>query len=206
MYFENNTGDESLDHWRKALSELITADLSQSKYLTVLSGDKLYNILKRENLLEAKSYSSEDLVKVAEQGRVANVLRGSYTKAGDTFRINAMLQNVSTGEMLGTERVETSGEEGLFNAVDDLTRKIKGNFQLSPEQIASDFDNEVGKITTTSLEAYNYYREGRILFLRNDYEQSIPLMEKAIAIDPNFAMAYRSIAVALNNMGQYEGV
>jgi tetratricopeptide (TPR) repeat protein len=204
LYFENNTGDESLDHWRKALSELITADLSQSKYLTVLSGDKLFNILRRENLLEAKSYSSEDLVKVADQGRVTNVLRGSYTKAGDTFRINAMLQNVSTGEMLGTERVEANGEEGLFTAVDELTRKIKSNFQLSPEQIASDFDNEVGKITTTSPEAYNYYREGRILYQRADYEQSIPLMEKAIAIDPDFAMAYRSIGVAYHNIRQYE--
>ena len=202
MYFENNTGDESLDHWRKALSELITADLSQSKYLTVLSGDKLFNILKRENLLEAKSYSSEDLVKVAEQGRIANVLRGSYTKAGDTFRINAMLQNVSTGEMIGTERVEASGEEGLFTAVDELTRKIKANFKLSPEQIASDFDNEVGKITTSSTEAYNYYREGRILFLRGDSKQSIPLMERAIVIDPDFAMAYRSIGVAYNNSGE----
>jgi TolB-like protein len=97
LYFENNTGDESLDHWRKALSELIATDLSHSKYLTVLSGDKLFNILRRENLLEAKSYSSEDLTKVAEQGRVSNILRGSYTKAGETFRINSMLQNVSTG-------------------------------------------------------------------------------------------------------------
>jgi len=202
LYFENNTGDESLNHWRKALSELVTADLSQSKYLTVLSGDRLFNILRRENLLEAKSYSSEDLVKVAEQGRIANVLRGSYTKAGDTFRINAMLQNVSSGEMLGTERVEASGEEGLFTAVDELTRKIKANFKLSPEQIASDFDNEVGKITTSSTEAYNYYREGRILFLRGDSKQSIPLMERAIAIDPNFAMAYRSIGVAYNNSGE----
>jgi serine/threonine protein kinase/tetratricopeptide (TPR) repeat protein len=202
LYFENNTGDESLDHWRKALSELITADLSQSRYLAVLSGDRLYNILSRENLLEAKSYSSEDLAKVADQGRVTNVLRGSYTKAGDTFRINAMLQNVSTGEMLGTERVEADGEEGLFTAVDELTRKIKANFQLSPEQIASDFDNEVGKITTSSPEAYNYYREGRLLFLRYDFRQSISLMEKAIAIDPNFAMAYRSIGIAYINMDE----
>ena len=51
MYFENNTGDPNLDHWRKALSELLTADLSQSKYLTVMSGDKLFNILNDLNLL-----------------------------------------------------------------------------------------------------------------------------------------------------------
>ena len=47
MYFENNTGDESLDYWRKALSDLIITDLSQSKYIQVLSGDKLYNILEK---------------------------------------------------------------------------------------------------------------------------------------------------------------
>jgi serine/threonine protein kinase/ribosomal protein L40E len=52
MYFENNTGNNGLDHWRKALSDLLIADLSQSKYLRVLSGERLFNILEEMDLLE----------------------------------------------------------------------------------------------------------------------------------------------------------
>ncbi len=200
MYFENNTGDQNLDHWRKALSELLTADLSQSKYITVMSGDKLFNILNDLNLLEAKSYSSKDLEEVGSRGRVENIVRGSYTKAGDNFRINIMLQKVNTGELIGSERVEGTGEEGMFTMVDELTKRIKENFKLSTEEISSDFDKEVGKITTSSPEAYKYYSEGRRYHTIGENRKSIELMERAIAIDPQFAMAYRSIAVSYNNL------
>ncbi len=53
LYFENNTGEEGLDHWRKAIAELLITDLSQSKYMNVLSRDRLYEILDQVGLLEA---------------------------------------------------------------------------------------------------------------------------------------------------------
>jgi len=201
MYFENNTGDDNLDHWRKALSELLIADLSQSKYLKVLSGDRLFNIIRELNLMEMKSYASEDLKEVATRGRVENILRGSYTKAGDNFRIDIMLQEASTGELIGSERVEGIGEESFFSMVDELTRRIKADFKLSAEEIASDIDKEVGKITTSSPEAYKYYSEGREYHIKGDWRQSIQFMERTIAIDPEFAMAYRSMAMSYSNLG-----
>ena len=203
VYFENNTGDEKLDHWRKALSELLIADLSQSKYIRVLSGDRIFNILRQLNLLEAKNYSSEDLKKVAARGGVENVLRGSYTKAGDTIRVNTMLQKAETGELIGSESAEGRGEESFFSMVDDLTKKIKTNFKLSSEEIASDIDKEVGKITTSYPEAYKYYIEGRKYHFSGDYHQSISFMERAIEIDPEFAMAYRSLGMAHSNLGNF---
>jgi len=200
MYFENNTGDEGLDHWRKALSELLIADLSQSRYLRVLSGESLFNILRQLKQMEAKSYSSEVLKEVAARGRVENILVGKYAKAGDAFRIDIMLHQASTGELIGSERVEGIGEESMFSMVDELTRKIKANFKLSKEEIASDIDKQIGKITTSSPEAYRYYSEGRKHHLKGDWRQSIPFMERAVAIDPEFAMAYMSMALAYGNM------
>lgn len=203
LYFENNTGDDSLDHWRKALSELLTADLSQSKFISMLSGDKLFNILRDLDLLEAKSYSSEDIDSVAAKGGVQNIIRGNYTKAGETFRVNAMLLDINTGELLGSMRVEGQGEEGMFHMVDELTKKIKENFQLTAAEISSDLDKEVGKITSSSPEAYRYYSEGRNYHLIGENRKSIELMERAIAIDPEFAMAYRSLAVSYNNLALF---
>ena len=194
MYFKNNTGDENLDHWRSALSDLLITDLSQSKYIRVLSGEKLFNILGQLNQLQAKSYSSEVLEEVASRGRVKNILVGNYTKAGDTFRINITLQEASTGELIGSESVQGIGEEDFYSMVDELTRKIKENFKLSAEEIASDIDKEVGKITTSSPEAYRYYSEGRKYFGMGNRRRSIQLMKRAINIDPEFAMAYRSLA------------
>jgi len=201
MYFENNTGDESLDHWRKALSDLLIADLSQSKYIMVLSGEKLYNILEELNLLEAKSYSSKVIKKISTKGGVRYILVGKLAMAGETLRINALLQEASTGNLMASEMVEGKGEGSLFSMVDNLTRKIKASFKLSEEEIAGDIDKEVEKITTTSSDAYKYYREGMEYFTKGDYLKSIPLMEIAVAFDPEFAMAYRTMANAYSAIG-----
>jgi serine/threonine protein kinase/Flp pilus assembly protein TadD len=203
MYFENNTGDENLNHYRKAISDLLITDLSQSQHFKVLSGSKLFNILRELNLLEEKSYSSNDLERVAARGGVKHILLGSYTKAGDTFRINLNLQDASTAELVASERVEGTGEESIFSMVDDLTFKIKTNFNLSQEQISADIDKDIEQITTNSPEAYKYYIEGSEHFDNDDFMQAIESYKKAIGIDPEFATAYRSMAMAYYNMALF---
>jgi tetratricopeptide (TPR) repeat protein/predicted Ser/Thr protein kinase len=201
MYFENNTGDVDLDHYRKAISDLLITDLGQSRYLRVLSGARLFNILSQMGQLEARSYSSDVLKEVASRGGVENIVLGSYTKAGDIFRINFRLLEASTAELLGSEGVEGRGEESIFAMVDELTKKIKANFKLSAEEIASDMDKAVGEITTSSPEAFKYYSEGAKYDHQGKYYKSIELMEKAVAVDPEFAMAYRSMAVTYQDLG-----
>jgi len=201
MYFKNNTGDDRLDHWRSALSDLLITDLSQSRHIKILSAERLFNILHQTDQLGASTYSSEVLKEVAALGGVESVLVGNYTRANDTFRINVTLQEGSSGELIGSESVEGHGEKDFYVMVDELTRKIKENFELSEAQIATDIDKEVGKITTASPEAYKLYSLGRKFHLNGDYQRSIEPMLEAVEIDPGFAMAYRSMASAYGNMG-----
>ncbi len=203
MYFENNTGDESLDHWRKMFSDLLITDLTQSKYLKVLSGDRLFKILKDINQLEATTFSADVLKEVADRGRVRHLLLGKYAKMGDTFRIDTVLQEADTGKIISSLRVEARGEEEIFPKIDELTRMIKTNFKLSPEEIASDIDKEVSKITTRSSEAYKYYSEGKKSYDRGDDRKAVQFYEKAVAIDPEFATAYMDMAVSYYNLGLY---
>jgi serine/threonine protein kinase/predicted Zn-dependent protease len=199
MYFQNNTGDQNFDIWRDGLSRMLIADLSQSKYIRIVSDDQLYGILSQLNLLGANNYSTEDLKEVASRGRSTHILRGILTKSGDSFRINTTLQESRTMEIVGSEMVEGKGEGSLHTMVDELTRKIKENFKLTEDEIASDIDKEVGIITTISPEAFKYYSEGRKFYRRAEWNQCIQLMKRAIAIDPEFAMAYRSLAMAYFN-------
>jgi len=200
MYFKNNTGDEKLDHWRGAISDLLITDLSQSKYIKVLSADQLFNILSEINQVDAKSYTSKVLKDVAARGGVKDVLVGSFAKAGDNFRIDVTIQEAGTGELLSSERVEGKGEDGIFSMVDELTRKVKADLKLSAREIASDIDKELKKITTSSPEAFKFYIQGRELHNEQKYRESIRMMEKAVAIDPDFAMAYRSMAMSFSNL------
>jgi len=203
MYFKNNTGDEKYDHWRSALSDLLISDLAQSKYLRVMGGDKLFNILRQLDLLEADSYSSGDLEKIASRGGVNHILLGNLTKAGDNFRINTTLQEANTGELIGSESVDGIGEASLISMVDELTTRIKRNFKLSTTQIESDIDKHIGEVTTSSPEAYKYYHEGIKNDLKGNYPKVIEYMEKALAVDPKFASAYHVMSWAYGNQGYF---
>ena len=197
MYFKNNTGDENLDFWRGALSDSIITDLSQSKHIRVLSIDQLYSILDELNLLEARNYTTEDLKTTAAKGGVNHILQGSLSKAGGNFRIEYTLQNINTGEILSSERMQGVGEASIFTMVDELTIRIKKNFNLSRDQMSSDIDKDVRHITTGSPEALRYYSEGLKYKWKGEIPKSIPFLEKATALDPEFAMAYRYLAYGI---------
>ena len=67
---------------------IITFPFSQSRYLRILSMEKIYNILEDLDQLEATTYSTDVIREVAERGGAEKVLVGSYTKAEETYRIN----------------------------------------------------------------------------------------------------------------------
>ncbi len=203
LYFDNVSGDKSLDAWKTGLTELLITKLSQSKFINVLDGTTVYSILKKLNLDEAKKYTKGDLQKVAGEGGATHTLSGSLMKAGPNIIITLSLQKPGTGEVISSIPVECNGEQEIMSKVDEVATKIKSDLDLSPQQIAGDINKELGKVTTSSPEAYKYYVESRKYHYNIEYRKCIPLLEKAIALDPEFAMAYFALAAAYNNLGDF---
>jgi TolB-like protein len=102
IYFENNSGDENLENWRSGLSEMLITDLSQSKFLHILSGDRIFGLLDKLNLLDKEKYSTEDLKKIASQGGVSHILKGNFITAGEKFIINVSLMRTDTTEVVSS--------------------------------------------------------------------------------------------------------
>jgi serine/threonine protein kinase/predicted Zn-dependent protease len=207
VFFENISGDERLDSWRSAFSELITIDLSQSKYVRVLRSDETYGILKKLNLLEAKKYSTEDLKEISKEGEVNHILKGTYIKAGDHFAITTVLIDTDNGKTIGSLSVKAEGEKNIFPKVDELTKGIKLQLNIPSKKIINDIDRNIAMITSSYPGALRPYFESRKRFAMGELRESIRLMEKAVSIDPGFAMAYRSMAFTygyLDNRNRYK--
>lgn len=200
LYFENISGDKSLDIWKTGLSDLMTTDLSQSRHIKVLSSDKIYGILKKLDLLEVKKYSSEDLMRAANEGRVNYIVTGSYLKIGKKIIINLILQKPQFGEVVRPMKIECKGEEEILTKVDEITKQIKLDLNLSQKQIVNDIDEGIKEVTTGSPEAYKFYLEGRVYANHGDYRTAIQFYDKAIALDPEFAMAYQHLARNYNTL------
>jgi serine/threonine protein kinase/Flp pilus assembly protein TadD len=202
LYFENISGDQNLDAWKTGLTELLITKLGQSRFIQVLDGNTIYSLLRRLNLDDAKKYTKEDLARVAGAGGANYTLSGSLMKAGQNIVISMSLQRASTGEVISPISLECSSEEQILSGVDDVAGRIKADLHLSSEQIAIDIDKKADQITTRSAEAFKYYSEGRKLHVLEEYQKSIDLMKKAVALDPEFAMAYRSMGSAYGNLRQ----
>ena len=200
--FENKSGDKRLDPWRDALGELLSADLSQSKYLRVVSRGQMLTALRRFGLADSAACSSEDMAKVAALTRAAHILSGSFAKGGEAIIITADLQETGLGRSSAVLQLVARDEPDIIPKVDTLARRVKKALRLTRGQIAYDFAMEAGQAVTSSPEALKSYVEGRRLQMSNRWPEAIASLEKAIAIDPEFAMAYRSLAVAQRDVGQ----
>ena len=188
MFFQNLTGDQKLEWLQKGLTEMIIRALSQSSYLSILSTDRLIEILDR--IGAAKTPQNIDLDMAAIVGKEANVeavIFGQIKKKGGSLSINLKLQESSQGLILKEESVEGQGLDSIFEMVDELTQKVKNDLQLTFEKAES--LRGISDITTNNLEAWREYSAGIDLldkFLKNE---SIPHFEKAVALDSNFAAA-----------------
>jgi TolB-like protein len=130
LYFENLSNDPTLEGWRTGLSELLTTSLQQSRLITALDGNRVFGILKKLNLDQAKKYSREDLVKIANEGKAAYTASGSLMKAGESIIIMLTLQKPQTGEVINSFKATCQNEGEISARTDELTAKIKSGLGL----------------------------------------------------------------------------
>jgi len=192
--FTNNTGDEGLDFWEHALADLLVSDLSQSRYLTVLPQDRVFFVLRDLDLLDAGVGDAIDLEKVASRAQVENIVVGNFIKAGQRFRISATVRHIPSGEGVVLPPVEVRSEEEILLKIDKLSTGIKNQLLPPVDSTRRDIEPDTRSITTSSLEAYRYFVEGRLSLYNKRASEARESLEMAVAIDPEFAMAYSVLA------------
>jgi serine/threonine protein kinase/Tfp pilus assembly protein PilF len=205
LYFKNNTGDQNLDYLSETLPALMTYDLTQSKYLYVLPNDRLIQIMNKLEVQEKGEYSRDELEKVADVGVVDHIIQGGFFKDRDDLRIHIQIQKVDSWEIIGS--LSESDQIDLHcRMVDELTPKIKSYFNLSAQEISGDIDFDIGKVTTESPEAFEYFIDGMKHLGKSDFSATIESLKKAVEIDPQFAMAHSFLGWTYSKIGSHAKV
>jgi DNA-binding winged helix-turn-helix (wHTH) protein/tetratricopeptide (TPR) repeat protein len=199
LYFENPGGDPNLDWLRAALADMLVSGLAQSPALEVLGTDRLFQILRGLKRLDERVYSPEVVKQVAKEAGSDSVVRGSFVKVGAKLRLEVKLLDADSDEVLLSETVDGPLDAELFSMVDELGHRIRARLAV-PSDAA--IERDLKDITTSSLDAYRYYAEGIRLHLRYQQDEARVLFEKAVAIDPGFAMALAKLSVVHYNIGQ----
>ena len=194
MYAVNNSGDKSLDALlRWGITSLLTTNLAVSKYLRIFPEDRLMQMLENMNQLKEEQHLAKTLDRIADEGNIGYFVLPSFTKAGASLRIDIKVRRARAKEILDAASVQGMTED-LWSMVDELGLKVKAALNLSETEMADDYSQRLGQITTDSLEALRYYVEGEQFLARGDFQASIQSLEKATEIDPDYALAYRALA------------
>ncbi len=197
----DRTGQKDFGQYRDVLSMAISDRLSQSKFLEVRQPDQVASVLSRLGLQETDNFTRENLRAIGRRGVVKYLASGHYTKAGERFLVRVMILEAETGRLIGTEEVQGESIDSLFAMVDELILKMKPNLEMTAVEAANDIDGRSSRVMTSSLEAYNYYAQGLKFSHTFKWREGIEMLEKAVAIDPEFAMAYLHLGAWYGNMG-----
>jgi tetratricopeptide (TPR) repeat protein/TolB-like protein len=214
LYFQNRTGDPNLDKPAESLSTILFLKLQQSKNLVTISDDRVFEALSDLKLVDAERFTTKNLRDIARKTGASHILRGELIRPGNQIRVVATLQESRRINTLGSYSVEKPGENPFDAIVDELTPQIKSNL-MSEAEIEADDDMPITDFLSSDPQARQLYIDARALRLR-DWRKSIEMLEKAVEIDPQFAMAYRLMAsiywsggynsqasVAIRNAGKF---
>ena len=143
---------------------------------------------------------SQDIREIGQKLGVENVLEGSVQVAGDNLRITTRISNVQNGRQLWSE-IYNRKLEDVFAIQDDIAQAIVKALRI---KLLGEKEGPLVKNYTENLEAYSLYLQGRSLWNKRgekDLTKSIEYFEKAIEIDPAYALAYTGLADAYSILG-----
>ncbi len=193
MYFENVTDPEDKDRTAKMITSLLVTGLSESKSLTVMSTQRLYDILKQLGKEGEKSIDKGVASEIAKKAGVNIVVTGEILQSKPTIILTAEVSEVDGGKILAAEKLAGTPEETIFAIVDKLSENIKRNL-LASQPADPGAASTVADVTTHSSEAYKEYLEGMDDLDKLYQREAVPHFERAIALDSTFAMAHFQLA------------
>ena len=185
--FTNMSGDPEQEYFSDGISEDIITDLSKIAGLTVIARNSSFTYKGR----------SVDVRTVGRELEVKSVLEGSIRRAGQRVRITAQLIDAATGAHVWADRYDRDLTD-IFAVQDDVTHRIVDALKitLSPVEKARLADTK-----TESIDAYDLCLRGREVMLGKTknlavFQESVGYYRQALAIDPNYSVAYAGLAFA----------
>jgi tetratricopeptide (TPR) repeat protein len=197
--FTNKTGDPVFD---ETLRQGLAAQLQQSPFLSLVSDQRIQEELRLMGIPLDTKLSPTVVGDLCQRLGSKAYLGGTISSIGSQYVIGVSAVNCRTGDSVAQEQVTANGKEAVLSALDKASIKLREQLGESLKTIQK-LDTPIEQATTPSLEALQAYSLGRRNMLgKADYTAAIPLFERSIQLDPNFAMAYATLGTTYHNLGE----
>jgi eukaryotic-like serine/threonine-protein kinase len=197
--FTNTTADPVFDG---TLRQALSAQLEQSPFLNLLSDERIAQTLSLMAQPKETRLTHELARDVCQRTASAAVLNGSIAQVGTQYLLTVKAVNCSNAESLASATAQARDKNHVLDAVGEMAAKLRSKLGESLASVQK-YDAPAENVTTPSLEALQAYGLGyQAQVLRNDYAAAIPLFQRAISLDPNFAMAYARLGANYFNLNE----
>src|ERR1700733_3698815 len=196
--FENKTSDPVFDH---TLRQGLAVQLEQSPFLSLVSDQRIQQVLRLMNRSPEARLTPEVAREICERTGSDAVLEGSIARLGSQYVLWLRARNCRTGEVLAEEQAQPARKEEVLNALSRMAVQIRTRLGESMATI-QEHSTPLEQATTSSLEALKAYSVGWNAAFAHGFAAAIPHLQRVIAIDPQFAMAYGDLSIYYWNMGQ----
>ncbi len=196
--FVNTTGDPVFDG---TLKQALAVQLEQSPYLNIVPDRTIRKALQFMGRNADERVTGSVAREICERENIKAMLGGSIAALGSQYVVALDAVNCRTGDSLAREQVTAESKEAVLSSVGKAASSLRGKLGESLASIQK-FDTPVTDATTSSLEALKAYAAADEMRNSGGEAESMPLFQRALELDPNFAMAYARLAAIYSNIGE----
>ena len=196
--FANSTGDPVYDD---TLKTALSISLRQSPFLNVLSESIVAKTLQQMIRPASTKLTPEVARELCQRSGSKAYLAGAIGSLGSEYVLGLKAVNCQNGRMLAQEQVTAAAKEKVLDALGEAASKLRGELGESLATVQK-FDVPLVQATTASLEALKAYSLGRKADNEKGAAAALPYDQRAIELDPNFAVGYWAVGGDYSNLGE----
>ncbi len=198
--FVNTTGEEVFDG---TLKQALSVQLGQTPFLNIFPEERVRETLRFMSKSPDERITKEIGREICQRQNIKAMLTGSIASLGSHYVITLEAINAQNGDPIAREQVEAEKKEKVLSALNTAASNLRQKLGESLSSIKK-YDVSIEQATTSSLEALKAFSMGNEERARGRARESLGYYNRAVELDPNFAMAYARIAVYYGNQEQLE--
>ncbi|HEX4384266.1 MAG TPA: serine/threonine-protein kinase [Myxococcales bacterium] len=187
--FDNQTGDPSLD----GLSGLLITSLEQSRKLTVLTRSRMFDLARQTGRADAANITEAVGREVAQKANARALLLATLRKFDDVYVVDLKILEPTRNEYLAGVTEQAKGKASVPALIDKLSLSAQRALKEESQGPAAPVED----VTTRNLAAYQDFFRGEEAVDHLHFAAAADHFRKAVAIDPNFALAWYRLAYSL---------
>jgi len=196
--FTNTTGDAIFDD---TLKTGLNVSLRQSPFLNALSDSQVTTTLQQMTRPAGTKLTPEVARELCQRTGSKAYIAGAIGSLGSEYVIGLKAVNCRSGDTLAEEQVTAASKEKVLDGLGEAATKLRGELGESLTTVEK-LDVPLVQATTSSLEALQAYSFGLKASNEKGYAAALPYHQRAIQLDPDFAMGYRAAGVDYDSLGE----